>query len=120
LFDRVEGEIIPLQVTGHDGIRFECRAVDPHILTLFLILKAQRDLAIRFQRHEELALQAVLDEPHIFSRRIPHSVEHIAKRNPVVHRLAQQSPADFVFCDRRGRFSWPVFRSVYPTVFSTR
>jgi hypothetical protein len=100
LLDQLEREIYALQIDCHGRSRFQSQFIDTHILTLLMPLKAQGDLAISLQGHDEIALEGVLDELHIICRGIPDIIDHIVEGYLVGDHLPQQLLIDLIFRHR--------------------
>ena len=60
---------------------FERQRLDCLKATVFLILPAEGDVAVRSQGHHGVFTEFSLDEPHVVCYRKSYVVQHIAKRH---------------------------------------
>jgi len=72
-------------------------ATDCSVLTAAFVNFADGDLAIAFERHDEVLAEVTLDVLHIVGGRKPHVVEHVLERHLIMHRDAQQHAVALVF-----------------------
>lgn len=83
LLDQQKREIDTFQIDFHRGIRLKCQLIEKHPLPVTFGLLTQGNLAITLKRHDEVLVQIMLDEHHVFGGTVPHITQHILKQNLV-------------------------------------
>ncbi len=92
------------QIDAGRDIRFQRERVHSHELTLLLVGMAQGHFAIGLERHDKVFVQVQFNEAHVLSGGVPDVVEHMAKRNLIIHRWLEHLTVVLVLAYGRTAF----------------